>query len=208
MLKAQGISKKFGQEKFLFEKVNFELKKGDLIFIQGKSGSGKSLFLKSLTLLTPIDEGQITYLNQEITDVLRFRSLVHYLRQDFSPTLSSGEEVLKEAFSLNIYKDKIPLDPKMFLEEFGLNNLFLKKKASLLSGGERQILHLVRSLCLSPSALLLDEPTSAMDHGTRRVAEKLIKRFVDLGGAVIWITHENPPLEGTVFEFPLMEKIK
>ena len=208
MLKAQGISKKFGQDKLLFEKVNFELKERELIFIKGKSGSGKSIFLKSLTLLTPIDEGSVTFLDQEITDVLGFRSQVHYLRQDFSPTQSSGAEVLKEAFSLNIYKGKTSLDPKIFLEEFGLNDAFLKKKASLLSGGERQIPHLVRSLCLSPRALLLDEPTSAMDHGTRKVAEKLIKRFVDLGGAVIWVTHENPPLEGSIFEFPLMEKIK
>jgi ABC-type iron transport system FetAB ATPase subunit len=47
-----------------------------------------------------------------------------------------------------------------------------------------------------------------MDPGTKKIAEKLIKRFVDLGGAVIWVTHENPPLEGSVYEFPLMEKIK
>jgi putative ABC transport system ATP-binding protein len=208
MLKAQGISKKFGHDKLLFEKVNFELKERELIFIQGKSGSGKSIFLKSLTLLTPIDEGSVTFRGEEITDVLGFRSQVHYLRQDFSPTHPSGAEVLKEAFSLNIYKGKTPIDPKIFLEEFGLNDAFLKKKASLLSGGERQILHLVRSLCLSPRALLLDEPTSAMDPGTKKIAEKLIKRFVDFGGAVIWVTHENPPLEGSVYEFPLMEKVK
>lgn len=208
MLKARGISKKFGQDKLLFEKVNFELKERELIFIKGKSGSGKSIFLKSLTLLTPIDEGSLTFFDHEISDVLGFRSQVHYLRQDFSPTQSSGGDVLKEAFSLNIYKGKTPRDPKIFLEEFGLNDAFLKKKASLLSGGERQILHLVRSLCLSPRALLLDEPTSAMDPGTKKIAEKLIKRFVDSGGAVIWVTHENPPLEGSVYEFPLMEKIK
>lgn len=208
MLKARGISKKFYQDKFLFEKINFELKERELVFIKGKSGSGKSLFLKSLTLLTPVDEGHVTFLDREISDVLSFRSQIHYLRQDFSPTQFSVEEVLMETFSLKIYKGKTIRDPKVFLEEFGLSISFLKKKASLLSGGEKQILHLIRSLCLSPLALLLDEPTSAMDPETKKVAEKLIRQFVDLGGAVIWVTHENPPLEGSVFGFPLMEKIK
>ena len=207
MLKAKSISKKFGSDRFLFEKVNFELNTGELVFIKGKSGSGKSLFLKSLTLLTPIDEGKITYLGEEITDVLKFRSQVHYLRQDFSPILSTGMDILKEAFTLNVYKGKVPVDPIMFLEKFGLNDKFLKKKAPLLSGGERQILHLIRSLSLSPQALLLDEPTSAMDPDNKRIAEKVIKSFVESGGAVIWVTHENPPLPGTIFEFPLMEKI-
>ncbi|MFI5391580.1 MAG: ATP-binding cassette domain-containing protein [Bacteriovoracales bacterium] len=206
MLKAQGISKKLGSQ-FLFEKISLELKEKDLIFIKGKSGSGKSIFLRSLTLLTPVDEGKITFLNEEITDVLNFRSQVHYLRQDFIPTLSTGEEVLSEAFSLNVYKEKKHLDPGIFLEEFGLTNSFLKKKAPLMSGGERQILHLIRSLCLSPRALLLDEPTSAMDPQTKRSAERLITRFVESGGAVVWVTHENNPLERLVYKFPLMEKI-
>ena len=127
MLKAQGISKKFGNQ-FLFEKVSFDLKERDLIFIKGKSGSGKSMFLRSLTLLTPVDEGKITFLDEEITDVLNFRSQVHYLSQDFIPTLSTGEEVLSEAFSLNIYKEKKPLDPGIFLSDFGLTNSFLKRK--------------------------------------------------------------------------------
>ncbi len=206
MLKAQGISKKLNNQ-FLFEKISFELKERELVFIKGKSGSGKSIFLKSLTLLTPVDEGKITFLNEEITDVKNFRSQVHYLRQDFNPILSTGEEVLSEAFSLNVYKEKKPLEPSIFLEAFGLSGSFLKKKAPLMSGGERQILHLIRSLCLSPKALLLDEPTSAMDPQTKRIAEKLITRFVESGGAVVWVTHENNPLEGLVYNFPLMEKI-
>jgi putative ABC transport system ATP-binding protein len=206
MLKAQGISKKLGNQ-FLFEKISFELKEKELIFIKGKSGSGKSVFLRSLTLLTPVDEGKITFLNEEITDVINFRSRVHYLRQDFIPTLSTGEEVLSEAFSLSVYKEKKPLDPKIFLEVFGLTGSFLKKKAPLMSGGERQILHLIRSLCLVPRALLLDEPTSAMDPQTKRTAEKLITRFVESGGAVVWVTHENNPLEGLGYMFPQMERI-
>src|SRR5262245_35039812 len=101
MLKANGISKKL-LDRVLFEKIDFELKEKELIFIQGKSGSGKSLFLKCLTLLSPLDGGRVTFDNQEITDVLNFRSSVHYLRQDFSPTLSNVEEVFNEAFSLNV----------------------------------------------------------------------------------------------------------
>ena len=76
-----------------------------------------------------------------------------------------------------------------------------------MSGGERQILHLIRSLCLSPRALLLDEPTSAMDPQTKRSAERLITRFVESGGAVVWVTHENNPLEGIVYMFPQMVRI-
>ncbi len=205
MLKASGLSKKINNT-FLFEKIDFEVNPKDLIFIQGRSGSGKSIFLKCLTLLTPTDEGKITFNDLEITDVLSFRSQIHYLRQDFSPILPIVGDIYNEAFNLRIYKERKTLEPIRFLEEFGLDIGFLKKKAPLLSGGEKQIVHLTRSLCLSPKILLLDEPTSAMDHQTKKVAERLISSFVESGGAVVWITHENPPLLGKIFQFPKMEK--
>ena len=196
MLEVKNLAKSFVETGTLFENANLTLRPSEIIFLKGKSGSGKSQFLKAIISLTPVDKGQIYFNGKEsIEDNLPYlRSKIHFVSQNFPTQTGSVRDYLLEPFKLSIYKDK---KPTLDMEES-----FLNKRISYLSGGERQMVHLKRSLSLEPDILLLDEPTSAMDPTTKEKAHALIKKFLEGGGAVIWVTHDRPPLDGRVLNFP------
>ncbi|RLA60723.1 MAG: hypothetical protein DRQ88_07490 [Epsilonproteobacteria bacterium] len=196
MLKVENLTKSYPETGVLFKDANLTLSPGEVIFLKGKSGSGKSLFLKAIVALTPVDKGEI-YFKDEVTtgdNLPRLRSKIHYVSQHFATQTGSVRDYLTAPFKLSIYKDKKP--------NLTLDGKFLNKRLSLLSGGERQMVHLKRSLSLKPEILLLDEPVSAMDPETKKQALDLIKEFLEGGGAVIWVTHDPPVLDGKVINFP------
>ncbi len=196
MLEIKNLAKSYEETGTLFENANLSLKKGEIIFLRGKSGSGKSQFLKAIISLTPVDKGQIYFKGEETSEdnLPLLRSKIHYVSQNFPLQTGSVRDYLREPFNLKIYKNK-----KYTLD---MPERFLNKKLALLSGGERQMVHLKRSLSLEPEILLLDEPISAMDPETKEEAITLIRKFLEGGGAVIWVTHDPPPIEGKVLNFP------
>ena len=196
MLEIKNLTKSYLETGTLFENANLTLSPGEIIFIKGKSGSGKSQFLKAIVSLTSVDKGQIYFKGEEIQeDKLPYlRSKIQFLTQSTPTQSGSVRDYLTAPFSLKIYKDK-----KLKLD---LKERFLNKKLALLSGGERQMIHLKRSLSLEPEILLLDEPISAMDPTTKEIAISMVNSFLEDGGAVIWVTHDPPVLEGRVLNFP------
>lgn len=196
MLEIKNLSKSFEETGTLFENVNLSLSPGEIIFLKGKSGSGKSQFLKSIVSLTSVEKGQIYFNGEKVTDLNlpQIRSKIHFVSQHFPTGAQSVRDFLTGPYKLGVYKDKKP--------SFNLDEKFLNKRISLLSGGERQMVHLIRSLSLEPEILLLDEPISAMDPGTKEEAIALIKKFLESGGAVIWVTHDPPVMEGKALNFP------
>jgi len=203
MLEVKNLSKSFEETGTLFENVNLNLSPGEIIFLKGKCGSGKSQFLKAIVLLTAVEKGQIYFKNEKICEenLPKMRSLIHFVAQNFSAQGMTVEEFLNEPLKFKIYKD-IKIDFKGLFKDFHLKDSFLKKRISLLSGGEKQMAHLIRSLSLNPEILLLDEPISAMDPETKELALKVILKYLKEGGAVIWVTHDPPLLEGRVLKFP------
>jgi putative ABC transport system ATP-binding protein len=196
MLEVKNLTKSFAETGTLFENANLKLSPGEIVFLKGKSGSGKSQFLKAIISLTPVEKGQIYFNGKESTEdnLPYLRSKIHFVSQNFPTQTGSVRDYLSEPFKLKIYKDKKPI--------LDMEESFLNKRVSLLSGGERQMVHLKRSLSLKPDILLLDEPTSAMDPATKEKAHALIKKFLEDGGAVIWVTHDGPPMDGKVINFP------
>jgi ABC-type iron transport system FetAB ATPase subunit len=199
-LKVQNISKTFDGKQFIFQNLSLELGPGDFFFMKGKSGCGKTLFLKSLCLLTGVQEGRFYWNGKELEgpDLPLFRSQVHFLNQFPSPFHGTALDYIKAPFSFSLHKvKKFERDVLYsFLEALHLSKEFLKKKVPHLSGGEKQLLKLMRSLLLSPKGLLLDEPTSNMDDEMKQRAEDLIfKVYKEKNCFLLWVTHDGAQIK-------------
>jgi putative ABC transport system ATP-binding protein len=185
---------------FRLEKVKFKdilniekilLDEKMITAILGRSGGGKTTFLKLLNNMITADQGIITYKEKEIEsyDPVKLRREVVMLPQD--PEIFKGsikdnfqltEEITDNSISENINYEKL-------LRKVSLTPN-LDDNADNLSGGEKQRLALARVMLLEPEVLLLDEPSSSLDKMTE---EKIIKMVVDYVNkndrTLIMVTH-------------------
>ncbi len=180
----------------LLQPTDFTLNHGDRVSITGSSGSGKSVFLRALALLDAPTSGQILWNGQAIAnaEIPHYRSHISYLSQ--RPALLEGtvEDNLRFPFSLRTLRQR-SFDLQAvttLLGHAGKNPDFLQKNAGDLSGGESQVVSLIRTLQLNPEVLLLDEPTAALDPTSSRDVEALIDAWFagDKSRAYIWVSHD------------------
>lgn len=184
----------------LLQPVDFSLNGGDKVVITGSSGSGKSVFLRTLALLDAPDSGEVLWRSEPIAQaqIPLYRSRVCYIAQ--RPALVDGtvEDNLRFPYSLNIFKKQtFDLEKvKGLLRQAGKPDSFLQKTAADLSGGEAQVVSLIRAIELDPQVILLDEPTAALDPQSSTAVEGLVETWFqsgDLGAtrAYIWVSHDH-----------------
>ncbi|MDQ0669189.1 ATP-binding cassette domain-containing protein [Pseudomonas sp. W2I6] len=180
----------------LLQPTNFQLHRADRLSITGSSGSGKSVFLRALALLDAPTSGDILWNGKVIANaqVPQYRSRISYLSQ--RPALIEGtvEDNLRFPYSLKALHH-LSFDPqavKALLAHAGKESGFLAKNAGDLSGGESQVVSLIRTLQLNPDVLLLDEPTAALDPASSGEVEALISAWAeaDSAHAYIWVSHD------------------
>ena len=188
-------------QRWLWRKLSFELGFGETLGIVGPSGIGKSLLMRSLVFLDSFEEGQVFWAGKSLKhwDKTALRRDMLYLAQ--SPGILEGtvEENLQAVWTLRgkreggdrIYSREVVL--KLF-KAVGRGEPFLNLTGDRLSGGERQLLGLVRGLQLNPQVLLLDEPTAALDPETTHQVEELLKAWLndvsEMNRAYLWISHD------------------
>lgn len=199
LIETSGLSRQDQNGAFqLLHPVDFILSGGDRVAITGSSGSGKSVFLRTLALLDAPDSGEVIWHDQAVkaAQIPFYRSQVCYLAQ--RPSLMDGtvEDNLRFPYSLNIFKQK-KFDAekvKALLRQAGKPESFLLKAADDLSGGEAQVVALVRAIQLEPEVILLDEPTAALDPQSSRDVETLVNTWFNGGvastRAYIWVSHD------------------
>ncbi len=215
LLEAKQIGRQTAAGQWLIRRMSLGVHPGDRIAIVGPTGSGKSLFLRSLAILDQTQEGEIRFRGATIKDrqVPDFRSQVVYLQQ--RPVLIEGTVETNLKFALNFHANQQkPQDISVvlnLLNVFERPEEFLHRDSSLLSGGEGQIVALLRALVLSPQVLLLDEPTSALDQQTAKQFEEIILTWMKtspLTPAFVWITHDQNQsrrIANQIMEFPAGE---
>ena len=181
----------------ILNRLSFSLNPKDRLVLKGPSGSGKSLLLRSLIFLDPIRSGEVWFQNQKVKpeEIPNYRSRVIYLSQKPSLIEGSVEDNFKFALGLKTHQNK-KYDRNSVLKilnTFNFEESFLNQSAKFLSGGESQIVALVRALILDPQILLLDEPTASLDTNRSEVFERLIIQWVEESQdrAFIWVTHQK-----------------
>ena len=203
LLEARAIGRQATRsEQWLIRDINLSIHAGQRLAIIGPTGSGKSVLLRGLCLLDPLNAGSILW-NKRIvqhSNVPEFRSLVMYLRQRPAALEGSVEETLRFPFSLKAHRNKQFDTNRIFklLESLGRDESFLRKQYSTLSGGESQIVALLRAIQLEPEILLLDEPTSALDPDAAALVERLVSLWMQElpdTRATVWVSHDEAQTE-------------
>lgn len=166
----------------------------------GSSASGKSSLLRVMAMLDPITGGQMLFRGQTVpdTEIPSFRRQVVYLAQHPSMILGTVRANLEAPFCFKSAATEFDLTRVLSLfERLGKPASILDQTTDQLSGGERQLIALVRALQLDPAVLLLDEPTSALDDDAAGKFESLLEHWRQDGASrsFVWVSHDGRQVE-------------
>jgi len=175
---ARDVKKAFG-EKVLIDGVSFDLPRGGIVGIIGPNGAGKTTLFKMVVGTETPDAG-----------LLKLGETVQIAYSDQSRTLDSEKTAWQEISggSELIMVGKKELNSRAYLSSFNFKGTDQQKKVGLLSGGERNRLHLAKTLMSGGNLLLLDEPTNDLDVDTLRALEDAL---VDFTGCAVVISHDR-----------------
>lgn len=194
ILKMRNVSKYYKNE-LIFKNVNFELKKGDVISIVGKSGCGKSTMLKCINKLEEINSGEIMFNGVNINEIplTVLRQKIGIVFQEYN--LFDHLTVIENLTLALIKIKKYSLNRSLKLARDVLKKIDLLDKQDKypdeLSGGQKQRIAIARTLLMKPEIILLDEPTSALDKEMKESVLNLIKEMVKEDMTLIIVSHEE-----------------
>ncbi len=179
VLQFDGVSKKYG-DRTLFENLNFNIPKGAIVGVVGPNGMGKTTLFKMIMGLENPDSGEITrgetvsisYVDQSHKDLDMEKSVYDVVSQGLD----------------NVTVGNFVMNSRAYLGRFNFSGNDQSKKVGVLSGGERNRLHLAITLKEGGNVLLLDEPTNDIDVNTLRALEEGIENFA---GCVVVISHDR-----------------
>jgi len=175
---ADGLRKAFG-DKLLFEDLSFSLPRGGLVGIIGPNGAGKTTLFRMITGAETPDAG-----------TLRIGETVVLGYVDQTRTLDPKKTAWQEISGGNetILVGKKEMNTRAYLSSFNFKGTDQQKVVGSLSGGERNRLHLAKTLMTGSNLLLLDEPTNDLDVDTLRALEEAL---LDFAGCAVVISHDR-----------------
>jgi energy-dependent translational throttle protein EttA len=179
VIQAENISKAYG-DRLLFENMTFSLPAGGIVGIIGPNGAGKTTLFKMITGAETPDTGSI-----RIGETVKLA----YVDQE-RDTLDSSKSIWEIISGGNdlIALGKHEVNSRAYVARFNFSGTDQQKKVGLLSGGERNRVHLACLLKDGANVLLLDEPTNDLDVNTMRALEEALEHF---GGCAVVISHDR-----------------
>ena len=175
---AKKLSKGFG-DRLLIDKLDFSLPRGGIVGVIGPNGAGKSTLFRMITGQEQPDSGE-----------LKVGETVQLAYVDQSRTLDPNKTAWEEISGGNesIMVGKKEMNTRAYLSTFNFKGTDQQKKVGILSGGERNRLHLAKTVLSGGNLLLLDEPTNDLDVDTLRALEEAL---VDYSGCAVVISHDR-----------------
>jgi len=179
VIEVNGVSKAFG-DKLLFENLSFALPQGGIVGVIGPNGAGKSTLFKMITGQEKPDAG-----NFEVGETVQL-AYVDQSHDALDPN-KSVYQTISEGNELMMLGNK-EVNSRAYVSKFNFGGGDQEKKVGVLSGGERNRVHLALTLKEGGNLLLLDEPTNDLDVNTLRSLEEALENF---GGCAVVISHDR-----------------
>ena len=179
VVEAQKLSKAYG-DRVLFENVNFSLPPGGIVGVIGPNGAGKTTMFKLITGAEQADEGSLRVgPTVQVAHVDQSRDSLPDA-QTIYEAISGGNEILKLG--------PREVNARAYCAQFGFTGADQQKKVGVLSGGERNRVHLARLLKSGANLILLDEPTNDLDVNSIRALEEGLETFA---GCAVVVSHDR-----------------
>ncbi|GEP07643.1 energy-dependent translational throttle protein EttA [Methylobacterium oxalidis] len=179
VIQFEGLNKAFG-DRLLIENLSFKLPPGGIVGVIGPNGAGKTTLFRMITGAEKPDAGKI-----EIGDSVKL-GYVDQSRDALDPKATVWEEI--SGGNDVIYFNKREINSRAYCAAFAFKGGDQQKKVGTLSGGERNRVHLARTLKSGANVLLLDEPTNDLDMETLRALEEGLE---DYAGCAVIISHDR-----------------
>ncbi len=179
VIEAHDVKKAYG-DKLLFDGLNFSLPQGGIVGVIGPNGAGKTTLFRLIMGLETADAGtfevgdtvKLSYVDQQHKDIIADQSVYQ--------VVSQGNELIRMGGR--------DINARAYLSRFNFSGADQEKKCGVLSGGERNRLHLAMALKQEGNVLLLDEPTNDIDVNTLRALEEGLESFA---GCAVVISHDR-----------------
>lgn len=179
VIQAVNVSKSYG-DKLLFENLNFDLPPAGIVGVIGPNGAGKTTLFRLIMGQEKPDTGEfiigdtvkIAYVDQQHTEVDPEKTVWEVVSNGFDEIVLGGRKI----------------NTRAYLARFNFSGADQQKKCGVLSGGERNRLHLAMTLTKEANVLLLDEPTNDIDVNTLRALEEALDNYA---GCAVIITHDR-----------------
>ncbi|MEC4685085.1 MAG: energy-dependent translational throttle protein EttA [Nitrospirota bacterium] len=179
VINADSVSKAYS-DNLLMEDMTFSLPPGGIVGIIGPNGAGKTTLFRMITGQEKPDSG--TFKTGETVKL----AYVDQSRDDLDPDKTVWEVITEEADVVQLGKRQV--NSRAYVARFNFSGGDQQKKVSMLSGGERNRVHLARMLKEPANVLLLDEPTNDLDVNTMRALEEALENFA---GCAVVISHDR-----------------
>ena len=179
VIESRNLTKSYG-DRILMENLSFSLPPGGIVGIIGPNGAGKTTLLRLITGQEKPDSGTI-----RIGDTAKM-AYVDQSRDILDPTMTIWEVISEKKDMVQLGSRQV--SSRSYVARFNFSGIDQQKKVGILSGGERNRVHLARMLKEEANVLLLDEPTNDLDVDTLRALEQALENFA---GSVVVISHDR-----------------
>src|SRR5580700_2891604 len=184
----RGLSKRFGAT-VIYDNFDLDIPRGALVSVFGPNGCGKSTLINTIAGLTAPDAGQILFDGRKLSDV-KFGYVFQNYREALFPWLRAFDNI---AYPLKLMN--VPLAERRARTEALVTHLGIKLDLALypyqMSGGQQQLVSILRALVVEPEILFLDEPFSALDYEmTLFMRAQLQRIFMETGTTTVLVSHD------------------
>jgi NitT/TauT family transport system ATP-binding protein len=184
----RGLTKHFA-EAVVYDRFDLDIPRGKLVSVFGPNGCGKSTLINMIAGLVPTDGGEILFDGKPLRDI-KFGYVFQNYREALFPWLRSIDNIEYPLKLMKLPRAERRLRAERLIAHLGVK-IDLKRYPYELSGGQQQLVSIMRALVVEPEILFLDEPFSALDYEmTLFMRDQLQRIFVETGTTTVLVSHD------------------
>jgi NitT/TauT family transport system ATP-binding protein len=184
----RGLSKRFDKA-VIYDNFDLDIPRGELISVFGPNGCGKSTLINMIAGLIPVDAGQILFDGMLLSEI-KFGYVFQNYREALFPWMRAFDNISYPLKMMKVPAAERKARTEKLVAHLGVK-LDLNKYPYQMSGGQQQLVSIMRALIVEPEILFLDEPFSALDYEmTLFMREQLQKLFMETGTTTVLVSHD------------------